>query len=189
MTKKQLEQLLLEIHQANPALPPDLQVRLDMAVKGTAITAVPSQVTEFVTRYYDWLSQNGGKQRYTEQEIQAGATTIDRLIRLDGFDLEQEIAPAIRWAVQDSFWSAQVRSLAQLRKKSAKNGDSKFNNLFGAYSAAQSQLKTNPMNRKEVIQDARSQRAAKLLARKYGPAAPVPGQGQRCHQQVGHTVL
>lgn len=188
MTKKELEQLLLDINQANPALPPDLQIRLDMAVKGTASSAVPAQVVEFVTRYYDWLSQNGGKQRYTEQEIQAGATTIDRLIRLDGFALEQEIAPAIRWAVQDLFWSAQVRSLAQLRKKSAKNGDSKFNNLFGAYSAAQSRLKVQPRNMRESGLQEVSGYAAELLQKKFGGVNAVNGPGERRPQGVAHYV-
>jgi hypothetical protein len=43
--------------------------------------------------------------------------TIEKLIRLDGFTLD-EIIECLRWASNDDFWSNQIVSLAQLRVKS-----------------------------------------------------------------------
>lgn len=58
-------------------------------------------------------------------------STVDKLIRLDGFKLDY-IVDSLRWAVKDEFWSGQVFSLASLRTKS-KNGLKKFQNLSTAY--------------------------------------------------------
>lgn len=182
ITKKELMLLLCDIHNAAPPLPEHIQVRLDAAVSRDSGSTVPQQFIEAASRYYCWLSLNGGKKQYTEKEIEAGALTLYRLAAIDGYDLEQEILPAIGWAVQDSFWSANVRSLAQLRKKSVKNGESKFTNIFGAYSASRCNLKKQPANRKEVIQDEREQRATQRLARKQS-LGPNPGRGS------GHAGL
>ncbi|MEN8237337.1 MAG: hypothetical protein ABFQ95_07355, partial [Pseudomonadota bacterium] len=76
----------------------------------------------------------GGKQKRTDREILAGIDSIDKLVRIDGYDLEKEIKPSLRWAVKDPFWSGNIRSLAPLRKKS-KDGQSKFANMFDKFSA------------------------------------------------------
>ncbi len=95
----------------------------------------PPAVEVFVRSFCGDLSRNGGKQKYTKKEIANGADTIEKLVRLDKYDLEKEIRPALQWGLKDSFWSGQIRSLAQLRKKSNKNGESKFTNLFNQFSA------------------------------------------------------
>jgi phage replication O-like protein O len=56
---------------------------------------------------------------------------IDKLVRLDGFDLEY-IRKVIGWAVKDEFWSNQVFSLAGLRIKKT-SGLTKFQNISAAY--------------------------------------------------------
>ena len=71
--------------------------------------------------------------RVDKKTIENGAKAIRDLVVLDGYDLETEIKPALRFALEDTeFWSSQVRSLASLRKKSQRNGESKFTNLLAA---------------------------------------------------------
>lgn len=96
---------------------------------------IPQKYYKFSKDFYDYLSRNGGKKKYTEEQIRKGADVIRQLVELDKYDLEDEIRPAMRWAMQDEFWSAQVRSLSQLRVKSQRNGEKKFDNLFNKYTA------------------------------------------------------
>lgn len=95
---------------------------------------IPEKIFLFSKQFYEYLSANGGKSKYTEDDILKGADSIDKLLRINKYDFEKEIKPALRWGVKDDFWSSQVRSLAALRKK-AKNGEMKFTNLFNSYSA------------------------------------------------------
>ncbi len=95
---------------------------------------LPCDCVKFSKDFYSYLSENGGKKTPTKKDIDSGADTIDKLVRIDKWGLEDEIKPALRWATQDHFWSKQVRSLSPLRKK-ADNGDTKFANLFASYSA------------------------------------------------------
>ena len=96
---------------------------------------LPQEVTDFSRSFYEYLTQNGGKKEYTDGEINKGAAEVDKLIRLDKYDLETEIKPALQWGLKDSFWSGQIRSLSQLRKKSKSNDEKKFTNLFNQFSA------------------------------------------------------
>src|SRR5574343_1885891 len=65
---------------------------------------------------------------FTEAMIDGGADTVDKLVRIDGYDLEQEVKPVLRWAVSDSFWKSNLLSLAGLRGR--KNGGAtKFENI------------------------------------------------------------
>jgi len=52
-----------------------------------------------------------------ESAILAGAEALDQLTRLDGYDLEAEIKPTLRWARKNSFWARNLLSLGSLRKK------------------------------------------------------------------------
>lgn len=70
--------------------------------------------------------------KITESKIRSGAKEIEKLIGIDGFDLEETIKPALRWCVKDSFWSDKVLSLAGLRKKSNGNGEMKFVNILAS---------------------------------------------------------
>jgi len=102
-------------------------------------------VVDFVKSFYEYLSSRGGKKKYTAKQIDDGVDTIDKLVRIDGYDLETEIKPALRWGMSDDFWSANVMSLAPLRKK-GKNGDTKFTNLFNQFYAAKHIKKTEKGN-------------------------------------------
>lgn len=167
MLKTDLVMLLKEVAEFDAServLPDGLSGRVAAAARsGSSVSSIPDDIREFVSRYYDWLGENGGKKRYTNKEKKDAETTINRLVEIDCYDFSDEIIPALRWAVQDSFWSAQVRSLGQLRAKSKANGELKFTNLFAAYSASKVRLKSTPITRSEVIQDERSKRAEERL--------------------------
>ena len=189
MTKKDLEQLIADIIEScGDMLPAGLMSRAAAAVRATAAAdRSPAAVAEFVRKYYSWLSCNGGKKQYLAKDLRAAEKAVCSLMRLDGFDLEEEIIPAVRWAVQDSFWSSQVRSLAQLRKK-GRNGDSKFSNLFGCFCAAKTRLDLQPRTAKEKVQNVRSGYAAELLMKKYGGGNAQPGQSVGCSKELAHNA-
>jgi hypothetical protein len=121
--------------------------------KPKKVRELPPTVLEFSGAFYEYLSKNGGKQNYSEKEITSGAETIDKLIRLDGYDLDAEIKPALQWGLKDAFWSGQIRSLAQLRKKSKKNSDTKFTNLFNQFSARTVKPKNNGTGRRTTFEE------------------------------------
>jgi hypothetical protein len=66
-----------------------------------------------------------------ENKIKNGALTVQRLIEIDGYDLEKQIRPALKWAVKDEFWRDKVLCLSGLRIK-GKNGEKKFANILMA---------------------------------------------------------
>jgi hypothetical protein len=96
---------------------------------------IPHSFLSFSNDFYRYLSLNGGKKEYTRKQITDGADTIEKLVRIDKYDIETEIKAALGWGIKDEFWSKQIRSLSTLRKKSDKNGETKFTNLFNQYSA------------------------------------------------------
>lgn len=94
---------------------------------------IPSDFFNLSKRYLEYQQkQHGNLVKITESKINGGADAIDKLVRIDGFDLEQEIRPVLSWAAKDSFWSTNVLSLAGLRKKQ-NNGESKFQNIYASY--------------------------------------------------------
>jgi len=68
--------------------------------------------------------------RITNNNISAGAVTLDNLIRVKGYD-KVAVDKVIKWAINDSFWTDQVRSIGSLNKK-ARNGEIKFDNIYTA---------------------------------------------------------
>ena len=72
----------------------------------------------------------------SDTTIQKGAKVIHALMRIDEYDFKEQIQPALQWGSHDDFWSRQLLSLGQLRKKS-KNGLMKFANLLISYDKAQ----------------------------------------------------
>jgi hypothetical protein len=76
------------------------------------------QLFEFVDPFIDYMikvKKNKAPEK-TKSLIEKSIDTIDKLIRLDGFELEY-IKKVSRWAVKDDFWSIAFFSLAPLRKK------------------------------------------------------------------------
>ena len=95
---------------------------------------IPTHFFEFSEKFLRYQQKQLGDAlvKITDTKINAGAETLDKLVRIDGFDLEGQIRPALHWAVDDDFWSSQIRSLAGLRRQS-KNGEMKFANLMASY--------------------------------------------------------
>lgn len=92
---------------------------------------------KFASGFYTFLAEKcGGKKKISERDLLKAVDTLDKLVRLDEYDWETEVQPAIRWAVKDQFWGKQVRSLGPLREKSKNNGLKKFENLFHSFSAS-----------------------------------------------------
>jgi hypothetical protein len=85
------------------------------------------QIQQHPSRYKQYSTKQLGSQ------IAKGAEVIDQLVRLDKWSFCDEIKPAIKWAVDDDFWTDQVLSLASLRNKSKNNGQTKFTNLFNSW--------------------------------------------------------
>jgi len=98
-------------------------LRFSLTAQETIQRNAPAKSTHF-----------SGKQ--LAQHILVAVTEIDKLCRLDHFDFEACIKPALKWAVKDPFWSDQILSLSNLRNK-GKNGLSKFFNLYNAWCKAE----------------------------------------------------
>lgn len=90
------------------------------------------KLTAFVGNFISYIKETKPKQSPKTKNLEQNSLDeIDKLIRLDGFDIEY-IRKVIGWAVKDDFWGDQIFSLAGLRKKS-KNKLTKFQNLSAAY--------------------------------------------------------
>lgn len=73
--------------------------------------------------------------KQTPRTVETYCDTIDKLMRIDGFSLE-EIKLALNFGLNDSFWKSNILSLASLRKKNNSNKLTKFQNLFNAMGQA-----------------------------------------------------
>jgi len=106
------------------------------------------EIKNFTGSFQDHVlkSHNNKAPKITESLLQNCNDTIEKLIRLDNFELNY-IIDSLRWAVKDDFWNAQVLSLASLRKKS-NNGLTKFQNIANAYDNS---LPEQPKEKKYVI--------------------------------------
>jgi len=63
-----------------------------------------------------------------ETTVLNGAVELDKLVRLDGYDIET-VEKVLMWAVGDDFWSKNCQSLSGIRRTS-KNGLMKFENML-----------------------------------------------------------
>lgn len=113
-------------------IPDSLKEEKSLCVKSDDLThQYGDDVVEFVTQYQGYAVNHLGNRapKVTTVLIKNGCDTIDKLIRLDGHDLNQ-IRAVLRWAVQDEFWCDQIYSLASLRR--AKDGLTKFQKILAA---------------------------------------------------------
>jgi hypothetical protein len=120
----------------------------------------------FSKKFYEYMAKNGGKLTPSKSDIEKGADTIDKLIRIDKYDLEKEIKPAIFWGLKTPPWAGNIISLANLRSIS-KNGDKKFNNLFGNWSARNKHEMTK-QEQLEVKSFQNAKIATKMVQERYG---------------------
>ncbi|MCF8039879.1 MAG: replication protein [Desulfohalobiaceae bacterium] len=105
---------------------------------------LPSDFLDLSRRFLEYQQQQLGESlvKISEKKIHGGAETLEKLTRIDGFDLQREIRPALLWAVKDEFWSYQIRSIASLRKKNG-SGESKFSNLYAKFKQQNPQKKVD----------------------------------------------
>jgi hypothetical protein len=94
---------------------------------------IDQKIKSTVNDYYKYISGKYGKlvPKMTGESEADSMAEIDKLIRLDGFDLKK-IQEALTWGTQNEFWCNKILSLKGIRRKS-KNGLSKFQNLAAAY--------------------------------------------------------
>ena len=97
----------------------------------------PERFLTTARNYYSYLQS-----KFPNRKIQSGngkaakgAEALRKLEEIDGFSLEQDVKPALKWALEDDFWQDKVLSLAELRKKKPGNENHKFFNLYQRYMA------------------------------------------------------
>ena len=91
-------------------------------------------VLDFTTQAIESISAHMGNlaPKKTKSLVKNSADTIDKLVRIDGFELDY-IKSVIEWAMNDDFWKKNALSLASLRTKSKSNDLTKFQNMANSY--------------------------------------------------------
>ena len=94
----------------------------------TKLDKIPECILLFVQQQMEHQRKRFPKY-YTDasfkRAIDAGALELDRLHRLDKFDIEQDIIPALSWAITHDYWSTHLITFQRLRRKIG-DGFSKF---------------------------------------------------------------
>lgn len=103
------------------------------------------EIFDFVVSFQNYVSSSLGNMapEVTDSSTKKACDTVRLLIEKNGWKLEQ-IKKVMRWAVQDSFWSKNARSLGQLREKSNKNGLMKFQNIYAKWEEEFGQSTSGP---------------------------------------------
>lgn len=98
---------------------------------------VSPEIKRFVTRFLE-ARKKSKPQYYTrpifKRMVAESTLEIERLCRLDKFSLEDDIAPVLKWAVEDAYWNDKLYTLGGLRRKIGE-GFSKFVYLHQQYSS------------------------------------------------------
>lgn len=93
---------------------------------------ISPEIQNFVDEFISYIkTQKGNLAPKSANLKEKSLETVDKLIRIDGFDLDY-IKNVCRWALKDEFWSGAFFSLSELRKTS-QNGNLKFQNMANAY--------------------------------------------------------
>ena len=93
---------------------------------------ISPEIQNFVDEFISYINQQKGNLAPKSNNLRNNSLdTVDKLIRIDGFDLDY-IKNVCRWALKDEFWSGAFFSLSELRKTS-QNGNLKFQNMANAY--------------------------------------------------------
>jgi hypothetical protein len=97
----------------------------------------PERYLTTARNYYSYLQSKFPNRKIQSDNGKAekGAETLRKLEEIDGFNLEQDVKPALKWALEDDFWQDKVLSLAELRKKKPGNENHKFFNLYQRFMA------------------------------------------------------
>ena len=95
------------------------------------------EVIVLVEEYYKYmfiLKEEYFKGKKINDYIDTGVDIIDKLVRIDKFELDV-IKEVLAWASKDEFWSSQLFTLGGLRNRS-KNGELKFENMYMRFKGA-----------------------------------------------------
>ena len=105
---------------------------------------IPDEYLQYAEAFLVKQKENfPNRVKITPSIIQQSAAALDKLVRIDEFDFQETIKPALNWVAQGTcFWSKQIYSLATLRNKS-KNGNIKFINLLNSYDDIKSNSKSS----------------------------------------------
>lgn len=116
-----------ESGEGTPALEDDTAVQ--QPVKDTPEWKVERMVRKFFrTQQENW--PQFFRKKVGQPQIDNSIRVIKQLQHIDKYSLAQ-IREVIKWAVRDSFWSVNLRSLASLRNK-GRNGELKFVNILSS---------------------------------------------------------
>jgi len=97
---------------------------------------IPAEISTFVEKYMQHITATKGNLAPKTPSLKnKSEETIEKLVRLDKFQLDY-IREVLRWASKDDFWRDKILSLASLRKASAKNDLTKFQNIAHGYEAS-----------------------------------------------------
>ena len=100
--------------------------------KESKVKNISPEIQNFVDEFISYINQQKGNLAPKSNNLRNNSLdTVDKLIRIDGFDLDY-IKNVCRWALKDEFWSGAFFSLSELRKTS-QNGNLKFQNMANAY--------------------------------------------------------
>lgn len=92
----------------------------------------PEDLVMFVKSHYQFNKDLNPKiMQHVKLNINGSCDAIDKLIRIDKYDIE-EIRKALKFAANNDFWKFQIQSISSIRSK-GKNGLMKFQNLYADY--------------------------------------------------------
>ncbi len=114
--------------------------------------SIPAEISAFVDLFQGHITKHHGKKapNITASKTCSDRETVDKIVRLDGFDLET-IKVVMRWALKDDFWSDQVLSLGALRRK--KDGLTKFQTIYARWERdTQKPIKASKKRRSEEFE-------------------------------------
>lgn len=107
----------------------------DPSINNSSINIkIPQEFIDYAMKFQCKCFERKGKlaPEITNKLISDSATTIKKLVEIDGFSFDY-IVEVLTWAETDDFWGNNIRSLSTLRSKSSNNGLQKFQNIATSY--------------------------------------------------------
>lgn len=99
--------------------------------KDDILSYITSDNSDFCQNFIKYIQESKGNRAPSGSDLFKNSTnTVDKLIRIDGFDIDY-IKHVLWFAVNDDFWSDNVISLAGLRKKT--DGLTKFQKIANSF--------------------------------------------------------
>jgi len=127
---------------------PSSDPSLDTSSNSSSKRYIPPDLIKYSKEFLEKQQENYPNliKIITKDKIITGAKELGKLIRIDKYDFE-EIKKVLDWAITDDFWSMNILSLASVRKKSKRNGQTKFVNIYSSYQQNNRKNSNNTNNR------------------------------------------